>query len=87
MLTCQFSYNFYVIGVCITLMLTLICSLIEMQCNKTHNFQSILGSDDDCRDREPGYYADISSDCRKYLLCISSANTRGLHFNCPPGEI
>lgn len=38
-----------------------------------------------CKGKEPGYYADISTDCRSYLLCFNSANTRGLQFNCPPG--
>ena len=45
------------------------------------------GEEINCKGKEPGYHADIESDCRKYLLCTSSsANTRGLHFNCPPGE-
>ena len=38
-----------------------------------------------CKGKEPGYYADTLSDCRSYLLCFNSANTRGLQFNCPPG--
>merc|ERR1712026_318816 len=39
----------------------------------------------DCSGLSPGYYADLSTSCRTYLLCRGKARSRGLHFNCPPG--
>lgn len=39
----------------------------------------------DCDGLSPGYYADLSSSCRSYTLCISRAKSAGLQFNCPPG--
>merc|ERR1711874_164522 len=39
-----------------------------------------------CSGLSPGYYADISTSCRSYLLCmVGSSRTRGMLFSCPQG--
>jgi len=38
-----------------------------------------------CSGLSPGYYADISSSCTSYLLCMDSSRSMGMKFSCPKG--
>jgi hypothetical protein len=38
-----------------------------------------------CSGKVPGYYADISTSCTSYLLCMGTSMSRGIMFSCPTG--
>ena len=48
-------------------------------------FQVIGSSVFTCSGKAPGYYADISSSCNSYLLCMGTSRSRGRLFSCPQG--
>ena len=47
--------------------------------------QSSVSAEFTCSGLSPGYYADMSSSCSSYLLCMGSSMSRGMKFSCPQG--
>merc|ERR1711872_171148 len=60
--------------------LHLFCLLVDSE-----KVKASISSSFSCSGKAPGYYADMSSSCSSYLLCLGYSLSRGMIFSCPQG--